>query len=187
LAENLRANSRFFAVPWKASGGSAVAVFRLAQDALGRAPNSVPCLRGHKSPATCFDLSPFKTTQIATGSVEGSIFIWDIPEGGLTKDLNEPTAVLTSAGKVTGLRYHPYVGDLLVSAASSFDGHFLEFWNIEQLTNKNKPELSILVHEQEPIIDFDFHPKSNLVATTSKGLKDELHKRGRLMPSFLGC
>ena len=172
LGENIRANSAFFAVPWKTSGGSAIAVFRLAQDALGRCPPTQFCVRGHKSQASTFDFSTFDQQLLATGSLDGQVYLWKIPVEGLKSDLNEPTAILSCAGKVTFVRFHPYIADLLVVVTSGFDGHSVEFWNISDLTNQEKPSLSIA--HPEPIIDVAFHPLSHLIATTSKDGKSRV-------------
>lgn len=168
LAENIQANRTFFAVPWQASGGSAIAVFRLAPTALGRCPPTQFCVRGHKSPATSFDLSSFDQCQLASGSVEGHIFVWRIPSGGLTADLQQPESQLNAGGKVTLVRYHPYVRDLLVSCSSTFDGHVIELWDVSNTAaNQESPAVTINLHA-EPIIDIAFHPRSHLLATTSR-------------------
>jgi len=171
LAENIRANSTFAAIPWKASGGSAIAVFRLAPDALGRAPPTVPCVRGHKFPASSFDLSPFVQNQLATGCVDGTIMLWRLPEqGDLKADLTEPAATLSSAGKVGLLRFHPFVGDVLINATSSFDGNALELWDVSKAGNQSEPALSIPItaEPEAAIIDFAVHPRGHLAAVSAR-------------------
>ena len=168
LAENVRTNGSFFACPWKASGGSALAVFRIAPDALGRCPPTQPCVRGHKFPASSFDFSPFQATQLASGCVDGTIFLWRIPERGLVKDLNDPESTLSSQGKVTLVRFHPYVADVLLSATGGFEGQFIEIWDVSKPGNQSTPAFSIKVSEEDPIVDFCVHPRSHLLATSSR-------------------
>jgi len=175
LAENIVANRRFIAIPWKASGGSAIAIFRQDPSALGRCPPSLPCVRGHKSPASAFDLSPFDQSLLATGSVDGEVFLWHLPEGGLKSDLTTPSASLTTSGKVTHVKFHPTIANLLVVCTTGFDGHAIELFDIRDTkTNQDKAfRIHTGVHE-EAIIDIAFHPNSHLVATTAKDGKSRV-------------
>lgn len=163
LAENIRGNSKFFAVPWQALGGSAIAVFAIG--AVGRSKVNQPCVRGHKSQATAFDMSvrPNRENLLASGSVDGDIRVYAIPEGGLTKDLTEELSVLQCGGKVVQLRFHPLIDEVLVSASSSFDGHLIEFWD---LTNE-KARIILNCHPDQ-VMDIAFHPDGALIATTCK-------------------
>ena len=175
LAENIAANETFFAVPWKASGGSAIAVFRLAKDAQGRAPPTQPCVRGHKSPASCFEFSPFDQHQLATGSVEGQVFLWRIPAGGVTSDMNDPEAIISCGGKVGMIKYHPYVAGILFVVVSGFDGHSVEVWNINGAKGaQEKPAKAFEGLHPEPLIDISVHPRSHQLATTCKDGKSRI-------------
>ena len=172
LVDNVRCNSLRFAVPWTSLGGSAVAVFELGK--VGRAPTTQPCIRGHKSQATCFDLSTRigQEEWLATGSQEGQIKVWKLPKDGVKSDLNDEWMSLTCAGVVKLVRWHPFIDSLLVSSSSGFDGHLIEFWDLSSSSSSSSssspaPALLLNLHP-DSILDFSFHPSSHLLATSCK-------------------
>jgi WD40 repeat protein len=79
-----------------AAGGSAVAVLRT--DKPGRVTQTTPCVRGHKSQVTSFDLSQFDPQLLATGSADGNVKLWRLPDEGLKSDVTEPALDLQTEG-----------------------------------------------------------------------------------------
>lgn len=77
----IKANSKFFAVPWTGTGGP-LAVIPHTQT--GRLPPSVPCFEAG-STLLDFDLHPFDDYIAATGDESAHIKLWKIPEGGLIR------------------------------------------------------------------------------------------------------
>jgi WD40 repeat protein len=150
-----------------AAGGSAIAVFLLSK--LGRAPAMQYCVRGHESQATTFALSPFNEHQLVSGSVEGSVMVWRLPENGLTSDLNDPERTLSAAGKMSLVLYHPTVADVLLTVAFAFDGHVIELWDLSAAVTsaKQQPTRTLNLHS-EPIIDVDVHPRSHQLVTSCR-------------------
>ena len=82
----MAANTNFLAISWNSSGGS-VAIFQ-ANNPM-RCPANLPLVRGHKGPVVDVKFSPFRSDLMATASNDNTIKLWEIPQGGLTQDLNE--------------------------------------------------------------------------------------------------
>lgn len=76
--------------------------------------------------------NPFRPNMLATGSVDGSVGIWHIPDGGLTENMNEPlTRLKGHAKKVTFTVFHPTSENVL--ATTSADKSVC-IWDIEKST-----------------------------------------------------
>ncbi len=56
-------------------------------------------MSGHKSPVLDIMWNPFNDNQIASGSEDCTIKIWEIPDAGLTTDMIEPVRTITGHQK----------------------------------------------------------------------------------------
>jgi len=104
----LRANKKYFVVPWRGTGGQ-VGVIPFSRQ--GRQPDKVGCVECG-SECLDFDLNPFNDDILATVNEAAHLQIWKIPQGGLTSTERTPTSVLKGkrnlagnfGGKVTRVR-----------------------------------------------------------------------------------
>lgn len=120
-------------------------------------------LVGHANQVSAFDLSPREPHQLATASIDGDVRIVNIPADGVTKEITAADQQFQLPGKVTFLRYHPYVNDLLICASSSFEGHKLEMVQVSTGATK----WSVDFHT-DAILDVSVHPHGHKFATTCK-------------------
>lgn len=96
----IKANPKYISVNWQASGGGAFAVIPL--DERGKLPESMPLFRGHTAAVLDTDWSPFNDDIIASGSDDGKVFLWKVPDGfSLRTDSEEPEDV-QPVGKLSG-------------------------------------------------------------------------------------
>mmetsp|Transcript_29906 Transcript_29906/g.58639 ORF Transcript_29906/g.58639 Transcript_29906/m.58639 type:complete len:932 (-) Transcript_29906:221-3016(-) len=158
---NLKANNKYYAMPWKTGGGSYVHVQPL--DKRGRMEDKPPGVHGHKTQVTAFDLSWLDESLLASGSQEGVVKIFRIPEGGITDDNLESIIDLQCEGRVVVCDFSKTVESLLVTSDTGKD-HNVRLWDIE--------------HGAEGYCGFDLHSaiiqdvaldfRSQLFATASK-------------------
>lgn len=96
----VKANPKYLAVNWEASGGGAFAVIPLEEK--GKLPEQIPLFRGHTAAVLDTDWSPFNDDIIASGSDDGKVFLWQVPNGfTLFTDAEEPAEV-KPVGKLSG-------------------------------------------------------------------------------------
>ncbi|SCU97688.1 LAFA_0G12706g1_1 [Lachancea sp. 'fantastica'] len=166
----IKANSKFLTVNWNSSGGGAFAVIPLAE--VGKAPDQVPLYRGHTAPVLDTDFNPFDDYCVASGSDDGKIGIWEIPQDysfhnycnsdGDPKDI-PPKKLLAGHGRKVGhVLFHPTVKNVL--ASSSLD-HTVKIWDID--TGK---ELFTLRHP-EMVTSMSFSYDGNHLVTVSRDKK----------------
>ena len=96
----VKVNPKYVAVNWEASGGGAFAVIPLEEK--GKLPEQLPLFRGHTAAVLDTDWSPFNDDIIASGSDDGKVFLWEVPDGfTLFTDAEEPADV-NPVGKLSG-------------------------------------------------------------------------------------
>ncbi|KAI7197409.1 hypothetical protein KC352_g20620, partial [Hortaea werneckii] len=96
----VKVNPKYLAFNWEASGGGAFAVVPLEEK--GKLPEIVPLFRGHTAAVLDIDWNPFDDDIIASGSDDGKIFLWKVPENfTLRTDADEPADV-KPVGKLSG-------------------------------------------------------------------------------------
>ncbi len=153
----LAVNSSFLAVSWNSSGGS-VAVFDASTPQ--RCAAETPLLRGHKSPVVDIKFSPFRQNLLASASNDATVKLWEIPEGGLTEDLNVEVQNYCGHGrKVSFINFNPVTSDLMASA--SFDNS-VQVWDI----TKSKNLCKIYLKEYPTSMEWNYN--GSLVFVTSK-------------------
>lgn len=161
FGRNIICNAKYLFVPWSTLAGSAIAVFDI--DKKGRAPVELPLIRAHTQDISSMDVLPHDPSQLLTGSIDAHIRLWNIPEGGLTKDLTEPSMDVLGIGKISTVKFIPVTRGLFAAASSSFQETSLAIWD----TLAQSKRYDIVDHKQ-PISDFDFSSNASLLASTSR-------------------
>ena len=121
----IHANTKRIVVPMAGPGGK-VAVFDVAK--AGRIPDGVmPCLING---ATVLDFAwdPFNESRLVCVTEEGSLNLWQIPDGGLVEQTNQPLRTfIVHADKTSIVKFHPTAADILATAG--YDG-LVKVWNL---------------------------------------------------------
>lgn len=119
-------NPKFVAIITEAAGGGSFLV--LPVEKTGRVDRDTPLVVGHK--ATVLDVTwcPHNDNLIASASEDCTIKVWDIPNGGLTKNLTDCVADLVAHQRRVGvLAWHPTAYLVLMSAGSD---NKVFIWNV---------------------------------------------------------
>ena len=150
-------NSNFLAISWNSAGGS-VAIFDASNPI--RCPANLPLVRGHKSQIVDVKFSPFRQDLLATASNDNTVKLWEIPQGGLTKDLNEELQNYSGHGrKVSFVNFNPVCSDIIASA--SFD-NTLHVWNMLKAEKISKVTL------KEYPTSMEWNYNGSLICCTAK-------------------
>eukprot|EP01117_Protostelium_nocturnum_P002563 TRINITY_DN1329_c0_g1_i4.p1 TRINITY_DN1329_c0_g1~~TRINITY_DN1329_c0_g1_i4.p1 ORF type:complete len:956 (-),score=442.62 TRINITY_DN1329_c0_g1_i4:269-3136(-) len=153
----LKANSTYFVVPWRGTGGQ-VAVIPFKRT--GRQPDKVGLVECG-SECLDFDFNPFDDSLLATVTESALLQLWKIPEGGYTSVERNPTTVLRGhTRRVTSVDFHPLVNNVV--ATSSFD-FTVKLFDIAA----EKERASVGDHE-DAIISVGWNFDGSLMVTASK-------------------
>ncbi|ESO08845.1 hypothetical protein HELRODRAFT_74052 [Helobdella robusta] len=119
-------NPKYLAVITEAAGGGAFLVLPL--DKVGRVDREAPLVVGHKAAVLDLQWCPHDDSIIASGSEDCTVKIWQIPEGGLTANMEEPIVDLVAHQRRVGLVvWHPTAQNILLSGGSD---NKVYIWNI---------------------------------------------------------
>ncbi|KAH8910133.1 DUF1900-domain-containing protein [Coniochaeta sp. PMI_546] len=128
----VKANPEYLSVNWESSGGGAFAVIPLNEK--GKVPDQIPLFRGHTATVLDTDWNPFNDRIIASGSDDGKVFIWQVPEGfTLHTDAEEiedvsPLSKLTGHSRKVGqVLFNPAAENILASASGDFT---IKLWDV---------------------------------------------------------
>ncbi|TAQ90863.1 hypothetical protein B7494_g779 [Chlorociboria aeruginascens] len=163
----VKANPEYLSVNWEASGGGAFAVIPVNEK--GRLPEQIPLFRGHTAPVLDTDWNPFNDRIIASGSDDGKVFIWQVPQGfTLYSDSDEPTDVLP-VSKLTGhsrkvgqVLFNPAAENILASASGDYT---IKLWDVE--TGK----ANLALKHGDIVQSLSWNANGTLLATTSRDKK----------------
>jgi coronin-7 len=112
---NIAASASFMAFPWE-HAGSSLAVLPI--DDCGRKSKTMPLLHAHTDTVTDLAFSPFDDGLLATGSQDGLVKLWHIPEGGLKESLLDAECTFSHRQKrVETVCFHPTT-DFMLCATS---------------------------------------------------------------------
>lgn len=133
-------NPKFLAIVIEAAGGGAFMVLPLHK--CGRIEPNYPLVAGHRGPVLDIAWCPFNDNVIASGSEDGIVRVWQIPDGGLVRPLMEPIVELIGHQRRVGLvLWHPVANNVLLSASADLK---IFIWNVgtaEVLFTINHPDL----------------------------------------------
>jgi hypothetical protein len=157
----VKANPRYVACCWEASGGGAFLVVK--HEDTGKLAAQPPLFQGHKAVVLDIDFHPFNDFIISSASEDTKVMIWNIPED-LKEPVNDPVAVLGGhARKVGQVLFHPTADNTLASAAGDLS---IKIWDITK--GQEKVEL---LGNQDLINSLTFNSNGNLLATASRDKK----------------
>jgi hypothetical protein len=155
-------NAKFLAIVLESAGGGAFTVINLENT--GRVDMNHPKVCGHKAIVLDIQFCPFNDHVIASSSEDCTVKVWEIPEGGLTENMDTPVVDLIGHQRRVGtVQWHPTAENMLFSAG--FD-YMIFGWNI----GTGEQVVSIQCHT-DTIFSLAFNWNGSLLATTSKDKK----------------
>ncbi|KAF8254188.1 DUF1900-domain-containing protein [Wilcoxina mikolae CBS 423.85] len=129
----IKVNPQYLSVNWEAGGGGAFAVIPVSER--GRLPERIPLFRGHTAVVLDTDWSPFNDSLIASGSDDGKVFIWVVPdaftlhydeEDGPT-DVSPVLKLAGHARKVGHVLFHPSAECVLATSSGDYT---VKLWDV---------------------------------------------------------
>ncbi|KAF7944040.1 hypothetical protein EAE96_010450 [Botrytis aclada] len=163
----IKANPEYLSVNWEASGGGAFAVIPLNEK--GRLPEQIPLFRGHTGPVLDTDWNPFNDRIIASGSDDGKVFIWEVPQGfSLYQDSEEPVDVAPvsklagHSRKVGQVLFNPAANNILASASGDYT---VKLWDI------GTGKAALTLKHGDIVQSLSWSANGALMATTSRDKK----------------
>jgi len=155
------ANEKFLAYA-AAGGGGPVVVLSLNKS--GRLPAKLPTVSVHKAAVLDHQFHPFLHTLLATAGEDGYVKVSQIPDEGLTDNVEK--AIVTLEGhskKVAFIKFHPTANNILASASYDF---LAKIWDIEA-------QSEALNFEDHPDVvqSLDFSHDGSQIVTTCKDKK----------------
>lgn len=166
----IKANGKYISVTWNSSGGGAFAVIPVKE--VGKAPDQIPLFRGHTAQVLDTDFNPFNDRIVASGSDDGKIGIWEIPEDyslqeyvdeeGNPKDIKPVMMLSGHSRKVGHLLFHPLAENIL--ASSSLD-YTVKIWDI------SKAEVKFTLKHPDMVTSMSFSYDGNHLVTVSRDKK----------------
>ncbi|CAF0727771.1 unnamed protein product [Brachionus calyciflorus] len=119
-------NPKFLAIITEAAGGGAFLVMPV--DKVGRVDRDVPLVVGHKAAVLDIAWCPHNDNLIASASEDCTVKVWEIPDGGLSKNLTDCVADLVAHQRRVGvINWHPSAHLVLLSAGSD---NKIFIWNV---------------------------------------------------------
>ncbi|TVY93317.1 Coronin-like protein [Lachnellula willkommii] len=167
-----QANPEYLSVNWEASGGGAFAVIPVNEK--GRLPEQIPLFRGHTGPVLDTDwwvdsAEDAPSTADTSGSDDGKVFIWQVPQGfSLYSDAEEPADV-APVSKLTGhsrkvgqVLFNPAAENILASASGDYT---IKLWDI----GAGKSNLTL--KHGDIVQSLSWSANGSMLATTSRDKK----------------
>ncbi|KAM3073694.1 Coronin-like protein crn1 [Clarireedia jacksonii] len=178
----IKVNPEYLSVNWEASGGGAFAVIPLHEK--GRLPEQLPLFRGHTGPVLDTDWNPFNDRIIASGSDDGKVFIWQVPEGfTLYQDSEEPVDVAPisklagHSRKVGQVLFNPAASNILASASGDYT---IKLWDVA--TGKTH----LTLKHGDIVQSLSWNANGTLLATTSRDKKLRIWDVRQEKPAYEG-
>uniref|UniRef100_A0A8K9UU58 Coronin n=1 Tax=Oncorhynchus mykiss TaxID=8022 RepID=A0A8K9UU58_ONCMY len=154
-------NAKFLAIVTESAGGGSFIVIPVSQ--AGRIDPHHPKVCGHQGNVLDIKWNPFFENIIASCSEDSSV-IWEIPEGGLRRNMTEAMMELYGHSRRVGLiEWHPTSSGILFSAGYDYK---ILIWNLEI----GEPVKMIDCHS-DVIVCMSFNTDGSLLATSCKDKK----------------
>jgi coronin-1B/1C/6 len=162
----IKINSKYLSVNWDSSGGGAFAVIPLGE--VGKLPDQIPLFRGHTAAVLDTDWDPFDDSIVASGSDDGKIAIWKVPDNFTLKRLQEadeirdvtPIKKLSGHSKKVGhVQFHPVAKNVLASSSGDYT---IKIWDVDS------GEVKYTLEHKDLISSFAFNYDGSLLASTSR-------------------
>ncbi|CAN9506582.1 unnamed protein product [Ophioblennius macclurei] len=155
-------NSKFVAVVTESAGGGSFIIIPLSQ--CGRLDSHFPKVCGHQGNVLDIKWNPFFENIIASCSEDTSVRVWEIPDGGLRRNMTEAVLELYGHSRRVGLiEWHPTSSGILFSAGYDYK---ILIWNLEI----GEPVKMIDCHT-DVILSMSFNTDGGLLATSCKDKK----------------
>uniref|UniRef100_A0A3P8Z6H3 Coronin n=1 Tax=Esox lucius TaxID=8010 RepID=A0A3P8Z6H3_ESOLU len=155
-------NAKYLAIVTESSGGGSFIVIPVSQ--AGRIEPHHPKVCGHHGNVLDIKWNPFFENIIASCSEDSSVRIWEIPDGGLRRNMTEAMMELYGHSRRVGLiEWHPTSSGILFSAGYDYK---ILIWNLEQ----GEPVKMIDCHS-DVILCMSFNTDGSLLATSCKDKK----------------
>jgi coronin-1B/1C/6 len=119
-------NPKFIAIITEAAGGGSFLVMNIEKT--GRVDREAPLVVGHKAAVLDIAFCPHNDNLIASASEDCTIKVWELPNGGLGKNLTDCVADLVAHQRRVGvISWHPSAHLVLLSAGSD---NKVFVWNV---------------------------------------------------------
>ena len=99
---------------------------------VGRVDRDAPIVGGHKAAVLDLQWCPHNDDVIASASEDCTVKVWQIPDYGLLRNLEEPVVDLVAHQRRVGLVvWHPSAQNILLSAGeTAINRIFYKHWNV---------------------------------------------------------
>lgn len=135
----------------------------------GRLPDLIPLFRGHTAAVLDTDWNPFNDSLIASGSYDGKIFLWRVPDNFTLRSEDEEIEDVKPVGKLSGhpkqvghVLFNPAAENVIASASGDYT---IKVWDIEAASAKNHLKVGDVVQS------LTWSSDGSLLLTTSRDKK----------------
>eukprot|EP01129_Flabellula_baltica_P015479 TRINITY_DN7904_c0_g1_i1.p1 TRINITY_DN7904_c0_g1~~TRINITY_DN7904_c0_g1_i1.p1 ORF type:complete len:450 (+),score=124.86 TRINITY_DN7904_c0_g1_i1:37-1386(+) len=154
-------NPLYLAIPTRAGGGSAVAIFNVDQP--GRY-SDIPVFAGHRGPVLNMDWNPFNDQVLATCSADCFTKLWVVPESGLEGTVEECAQELRGHSRKVGtVKWNPTAENILATSSADFS---VKIWDA-----RNGSETHNISGHSGLVTACEWNHNGSLLATACKDKK----------------